>query len=200
MSYFTGYVTREENDSSDSENDSDPGSDDDLIESDEFDLLQSSRKLRSVVENMKEMTLENGRFIEKPGITRVRGRFDGLFSQPWWMVKVKLKADNTRWNSKKEKLASSLPSYKCRMDDGVGEDVLSLFLTQGCGVHSQHVTSLLQFIRERNLRPSLKDLMENLKKFADSSEESHAIAEQIQTSLHTKRKFIVLKSIHTIID
>lgn len=107
MSFFTGYVTREENDRSDSENDSDPGSDDDLIESDEFDLLpKSSRKLRSVVEIMKEMALENGRFVEKPGITRVRGRFDFLFSQPWWMVKVKINGGIRRKRSKAGFVAS----------------------------------------------------------------------------------------------
>lgn len=191
MSYFTGYVTREENDSNDSgsENESDSGSDDDF-ETAEFDLLpKSPRKLRTVVENMKEMELRNDRLVEKPGITRVRGQFDSLFSEPWWMVEVNLKADNKRWNSKKEKLTSSRPSYSYRTDDGAGEDVLSLFLTKGCKVHDQHVGSLLQFIRKNNLRPTLEDLMKNLEKFAYSNEESSSIAEQIQTSLQRERKF-----------
>lgn len=191
MSFFTGYVTRERNDGNDSgsENESDSGSDDDF-ETAEFDLLpKSPRKLRTVVENMKEMELRNGRLVEKPGIIRVRGQFDSLFSQPWWRVEVKLKADSKRWNSKKEKQASSRPSYSYRTDDGAGEDVLSLFLTKGCKVHEQHARSLLQFIRKNNLRSTLEDLMENLEKFAASNEESRSIAEQIQTSLQIQRKF-----------
>lgn len=198
MSFFTGYVIREEKDSAKRKEDSDfesDSDDDDVFESpdQDFDILhRPSRKLRNAVENMKEMELKNGRLLAKLGITRVRGRFDRLFSQPWWMVEMKI---NAAKSSKKEKLASrsSLPSYSLRTDDDVDENLLSLFLTEGCNVHPQHITILLEFIRSYNLSPTLKDLMENLKKFADSSEDNHAVARQIQTSLHYSRKFCVVK-------
>lgn len=194
MSRFTGYIIREEKDSAKHKEDSDFESDsdeDDFEGADQdFDFLRKpSRKLRNAVENMKQMEFKNGRFIAKSGITRVRGRFDRLFSQPWWMVDLKINASKS---SKNEKLASSLPSYSYRADNDAGEDVLSLFLTNGCKVDPQHVALLLEFIRRSNLRPTLKDLMENLEKFADSSEDDHcAVARQIQTALRYSRKFAV---------
>lgn len=96
---------------------------------------------------------------------------------------------NASKSSKKEKLASSLPSYSLRTDDDVDGNLLSLFLTEGCKVHPQHVRMLLEFMTTNNLSPTLKDLMENLEKFADSSEDNDTVAEQIQKSLHCSRKF-----------
>lgn len=192
MSCFTGYVIREEKDNTKRKEDSDfeSDSDDDDFEGADQDFefpRKPSRKLRNVVENMKQMELKNGRFVAKPGITRVRGRFDRLFSQPWWMVDLKIKAAQS---SRNEKRASSLPSYSSRTDADAGEDVLSLFLIKGCEVDSHHVALLLEFIRRSNLRPTLKDLMENLEKFADSSEDGHCtVARQIQTCLRCSRKF-----------
>ena len=194
MSFFTGYVITEEKDSAKRKEDSDfesDSDDDDVFEGadQDFDFLhRPSRKIRNAVENMIEMEIKHDRLVAKPGITRVRGRFDRLFSQPWWMVEMKI---NAAKSSKKDKLASSLPSYSLRTDDDVGETLLSLFLTEGCKVHAQHVVMLLEFIRRDNLNPTLKDLMENLKKFADSSEDNHAVAWQIQTSLHYSRKFVL---------
>lgn len=194
MAFFTGYVYREEQDSTKRKEDSDIESDSDDDDFDgadqDFDFLRKpSRKLRNVVENMKQMKFVDGRFLVKRGITRVRGRLDGLFCQPWWMVELKINATKSSTN---EKLASSLPSYTLRTDDDVGENLLSLFLTQGCEVHPQHVTLLLEFIRRNNLKPTLKDLMENLEKCADSGEErANAVASQIRTSLYCSRKFVV---------
>ena len=195
MSFFTGYVIREENDSakrkedSDFESDSDDG--DGVFESadQDFDFLhRSARKLCNTVENMIEMEIKNGRLVAKPGITRVRGRFDRLFSQPWWMVEMKI---NPSKSSKKQKLASSLPSYSLRTDDDVDGNLLSLFLTEGCKVDTQHVRMLLEFITTNYLSPTLNDLMKNLKKFADSSKVNNDVAKQIQTSLHFSRKFVL---------
>ena len=194
MSSFTGYVYREEQNSTKRKEDSDLESDSDEDDFDgadqDFDFLHKpSRKLRNAVENMKQMKFVDGRFVAKPGITRVRGRLDRLFCQPWWLVELKINATKS---SKNEKLASSLPSYSLRTDDDVGGNLLSLFLTKGCKVHPQHVTLLLEFIRRSNLKPTLKDLMENLKKFADSGEEGqNAVASQIHTSLYCSRKFVV---------
>lgn len=198
MSCFTGYVIREEKDSAKGTKENtesfESDSDDDDFESadQDFDFLRKpSRKLRNVVENMKEMEFKHGHFIEKPGITRVRGQFDRLFSHSWWKAEMKI---NAAKSSKKDKLASSLPSYSYRTDDGVGEDVLSLFLTEGCEVHPQHVALLLDFIRRSNLRPTLDDLMDNLEKFSNSSKDRNiGVARQIQTSLHHSRKFDILR-------
>ena len=194
MSFFTGYVIGKEKDSAkvkeDSDFESDGDDDDGIFEraDQDFDFLhRPPRKLRNTVENMKEIEFKNHRLVVKPGTTRVRGRFDRLFSQPWWMVEMKINASKS---SKKEKLASSLPSYSLRTDDNVDGSLLSLFLTEGCNVHAQHVRMLLEFISTNNLSPTLKDLMENLKKFADSSEDNHTVAEQIQTSLRCSRKFV----------
>lgn len=193
MSSFTGYVAREEKDSTerkeDSDFESDSDDDDGVLElaDQDFDFLhRSSRKLRNTVENMIEM--ENGRLVAKPRITRVRGRFDRLFSKPWWMVKMKI---NAAKSSKTEKLASSLPSYSLRTDNEFDGNLLSLFLTEGCKVDPQHVRMLLEFIRTCKLSLTLTNLMENLEKFADSSEDNNAVAEQIQTSLHFSRKFVL---------
>ena len=192
MNSFTGYVIREEKDSDKKKEDSDfeSDSDDDGFEDadQDFDFIHKpSRKLRNVTEKMKEMEWKNGRFVTKPGITRVRGRFDRLFSHPWWMVEFKINASRS---SKNDKLVSSLPSYSLRTDDDVGESLLSLFLTKGCKVNDQHVVMLLEFIRGRNLRPTLKDLIDNVKEFAESSKEGHDVAGQIQTALHNSRKFV----------
>ena len=194
MSFFTGHVIREEEDSTERKEDSDFESDSDddgvlELADQDFDFLhRSSRKLRNAVENMKEMETKNGRLVAKPRIIRVRGRLDRLFSKPWWMVKMKI---NAAKSSKTEKLASSLPSYSLRTDDDVDGNLLSLFLTEGCKVDTQHVRLLLEFIRTSNLSPTLTNLMENLEKFADSSEDNSAVAEQIQTSLHFSRKFVL---------
>lgn len=195
MSFFIGYVIGREKDSAKvkdvSDFESDGDDDDGIFEraDQDFDFLhRPSRKLRNTVENMKEVEFKNHRLVVKPGTTHVRGRFDRLFSQPWWMVEMKLNASKS---SKKKKLASSLPSYSLRTDDDVDGSLLSLFLTEGCNVHAQHVRMLLEFISTNNLSPTLKDLMENLKKFADSSEDNHTVAEQIQTSLRCSRKFML---------
>ena len=195
MPFFTGYVIGEEKDSAkrkeDSDFESDSDDDDGIFESadQDFDFLhRPSRKLRKTVENMKEMVIKNDRHVAKPGIIHVRGRLDRLFSRPWWMVKMKI---NTSKSSKKEKLASSLPSYSFRTDDEVDGNLVSLFLTEGCNVHTQHARMLLEFISTNNLSPTLKDLMENLEKFADSSKDNNTVAEQIQTSLHFSRKFVL---------
>ena len=195
MSYFTGYVIREEKDSAkrkeDSDFESDSDDDDGVFDSadQDFDFLhRASRKLRNTGENTIEMEIKNDRLVAKPGIVRLRGRFDRLFSQPWWMVKMKINASKS---SKKLKLASSLPSYSLRTDDDVDGNLLSLFLTEGCKVHPQHVRMLLEFMTTNNLSPTLKDLMENLDKFADSSEDNNTVAEQIRKSLHCSRKFVL---------
>jgi len=194
MSFFTGYVIGKEKDNAKVKEDSDfesDGDDDGIFEraDQDFDFLhRPSRKLRNTVENMKEVEFKNHRLVVKPGTTRVCGRFDRLFSQPWWMVELKLNASKS---SKKKKLASSLPSYSLRTDDDVDGSLLSLFLTEGCSVHAQLVRMLLEFISTYNLSPTLKDLRENLKKFADSSEDNHTVAEQIQTSLRRSRKFVL---------
>ena len=196
MVYFTGYVIREEKDSAkrkeDSDFESDSDEDDAVFESadQDFDFLQRpSRKLRNTVENMKEMVTRDDRLVVKPGITRVRGRFDRLFSQPWWMVEIKINASKS---SKKSKLASSLPSYSLRTDDDVDGNLLSLFLTEGCKVDPQHARMLLEFMTANNLSPMLKDdLMKNLDKFADSSGDNNIVAAQIRKSLHCSRKFVL---------
>ena len=195
MSFFTGYVTREEEDSNerkeDSDFESDSDDDDGVLElaDQDFDFLhRSSRTLRNAVENMIEMETRNGRLVAKPRIVRVRGRLDRLFSKPWWTVKMKI---NAAKSSKTVKLASSLPSYSMRTDDDVDRNLLSLFLREGCEVDIEHVRLLLEFIRTSNLSPTLTNLMENLEKFADSSEDNNAVAEQIKTSLHSSRKFVL---------
>ena len=195
MSFFTGYVIREEKDSAkrkeDSDFESDSDDDDDVFESadQDFDFLhRPSRKLRNSVENMKEMETRNGHLVAKRCITHVRGRFDRLFSQPWWMAEMKINASKS---SKTVKLASSLPSYSLRTDDDVDGNLLSLFLTKGCKVDTPHVRMLLDFITTNNLSPTLKNLMVNLEKFSDSSEDHNAVAEQIKKSLHFSRKFVL---------
>lgn len=195
MPFFTGYVIREEKDGAkrkeDSDFESDSDDDDGVFESadQDFDFLhRPSRKLRNSEENMKEMETRNGHLVAKRCITRVRGRFDRLFSQPWWMVEMKINASKS---SKTVKLASSLPSYSLRTDDDVDGNLLSLFLTKGCKVDTQHVRMLLEFITTSSLSPTLKNLVENLEKFAESSEDNNAVAEQIQKSLHFSRKFVL---------
>ena len=193
MPSFTGYTLytkKEEN--RDRGDDSVFGTDsedeaEDIFEGADFDfsIKKPARQLRQVVQEMKELQRKDGSFFEKPGVVRVRGKFDPLFSEPWWRVELQV---NTVKSSKHEKMASSLPSYMYRTDDGVGKDILSLFL-QACEVHQQNVTMFLEFIRNNNLRPSLNSLLENLNQFSNSSEDHEEVAHQIQTSLHHTLKF-----------
>lgn len=104
-----------------------------------------------------------------------------------------MKINTTRKLSNNEKWASQLPSYSFRTDDAdVGEKILSLFLRNGYKVHWQHASKLLDFIKLNNLRPTLKDLIENLQQFGDSSEDNCAIGEQIRSSLCNSRKFLCI--------
>lgn len=187
---YTPYTKKEEN--RDRGDDSVFGTDsedeaEDIFEGADFDfsIKKPARQLRQVVQEMKELQRKDGSFFEKPGVARVRGKFDPLFSEPWWRVELQV---NTVKSSKHEKMGSSLPSYMYRTDDGVGKDILSLFL-QACEVHQQNVTMFLEFIRNNDLRPSLNSLLENLNQFSNSSEDHEEVAHQIQTSLHHTRKF-----------
>ena len=202
MAYFTGYPVIEEKGDKNREEDSNLDSDsEDDFEGTDFDFVQKpSRQLRQVVQNMRELQFNNGRFVPK-GMTRVRGKFDRLFSYPWWMVRVQINTSVRPSNN--DKLACKLPSYNYRTDANVGEDVLSLFLIKGCKVHEQHAARLLAFIRINNLRPTLKDLIDNLEKFGDTStgeEDNKTIAEQIRAALNNSRKFewdcVVTGNIH----
>ena len=190
MAYFTGYTVIEEKGGKSREGDSDLDYDsEDDFEGTDFDFVQKpSRQLRQVVQNMRELQFNNGRFVPK-GMTRVRGKFDRLFSYPWWMVRVQIKS-SVKPPSNNDKLACKLPSYSYRTDQNVGEDVLLLFLRKGCKVHEQHAARLLEFIRINNLRPTLKDLIDNLEKFGDTgSEDNKTIADQIRAALYNSRKF-----------
>ena len=201
MAYFTGYTVIDEKDDNDSGEDSELDNDDeDDFEDTDFDFVRKpSRQLRHVVQNMRELQLNNDLFVEK-GMTRVRGKFDRLFSYPWWMVRVQINTSVKPSNN--DKLACKLPSYSCRTDANVGEDVLSLFLIKGCKVHEQHAARLLEFIRINNLRPTLTDLIGNLGKFGDTSAsvDNQVIAEQIRAALYNSRKFewdcVALGNIH----
>lgn len=190
MAYFTGYTVIKEKDDKNREEASDPDNDsEDDFEGTDFDFLQKpSRQLRQVVQNMRELQFNNGRFVPK-GMIRVRGKFDRLFSYPWWMVRVQINTSVKPSNN--DKLACKLPSYSYRTDANVGEDILSLVLREGCKVHEQHAARLLEFIRINNLRPTLKDLIYNLEKFGDTSagEDNKTIAEQIRAALYNSRKF-----------
>ncbi|XP_068761068.1 DNA helicase B-like [Montipora capricornis] len=201
MSFFTGYTVIAEEDEENGEEDSDLESDsEDDREGADFDFLKTpSRQLRQVVQTMREVEVNNGLFIEREK-TEVHGKFDPMFSYPWCMVEVKI---NPSKSSNNVKRASHLPSYSYRMESG--PDVLSLFLRKGCKVDEQHAARLLEFIRINNLKSTLKDLFENLRKFGDSSEDNKSISEQILVSLSsspTGKAFAVplfLKFVHRLL-
>ena len=87
------------------------------------------------------------------------------------------------------KVASSRPSYSSRTDDAVGEDILSLFLIEGCGVADTYAKELMEFIKRSNFRLTLVDLVENLEKFANSGKDKGNMAEQIMKCLQSSCKF-----------
>ena len=198
MALFTGFFLpkkkKTKKDESDCESDRESDSDDEFEDHDFRDMhkiadenlhCSSSSKLRYVVETMQELPPSNS-FVSTTNKCRVRGQFDPLFSHPWWKVEIKT---NERKSSNTMKLACSRPSYSYRTDVSVGEDILSLFLIKECEVEQQHATTLLHFIRSnQHLRPTLVDLLDNLKKFADSTEDHREMAEQIEKKLQTSRK------------
>lgn len=199
MALFRGiFLPKKKDKTEEEESDRESDSDDDFEDHDFRDMhkiaqqtlhYSASFNLPYVVETLQEVSLGND-LLPPTHKIRVRGRFDPLFSHPWWRVEIKT---NEPKSSRKMKLASSLPSYSFRTDDASGEDILSLFLKRGCGVDDQHATALLDFIRITNRRPTLVDLQDNLTEFARDSEDSCKIADQIRKFLHNWRKCLEYK-------
>lgn len=197
MVNFRGFFLPKERDSNEQRADSDDDSEsdnDDFENPDYRDIIQiasgkyqsySPSRIRCVAERLQELEERNGRFILKEEKV-VRARFDSMFTQPWWMVEV-IEINTGSRTQRSEKI----PSYSIRCDDGVDKSLLSLFLTKGCCVNEQHVTSFLAFIEERNLKTTFEDLQGNLKEFASSGEINSEIAEQIRRSLASMGKFVL---------
>ena len=196
MVNFRGFFLPKEKDSNeeraDSEDDSESDNDD-FENPDYHDIIQissgkyqsySPSRMRCVAERLQELEDRNGRSISK-GEKVVRARFDGMFSQPWWMVEV-IEINTGSRTQRPEKI----PSYSIRCDDGVDKSLLSLFLTRGCCVNEQHVASFLEFIEDTNLRMTFVDLLGNLREFASSGEINSEIAEQIRRSFASKRELM----------
>ena len=194
MAYFRGFLLPKEKDRNCEDGLSDGESDgdyDDFENHDYHDLLRiaggrshfyTPSKIRQVAEKLRVLDYVNRGFVMK-GIRVVRARFDPQFSHPWWMVELYELTSSSRSRRKE-----SVPSYSIRCDDGVDASLLSLFLKKGCLVEQQHLTSLLEFIEIRNLKPALIDLVDNLQEFASTSESNRVIASQIRTSLLTSCK------------
>ena len=194
MVNFQGYFLPKEKNSNEDQVDSEGESEsdnEDFENPDYRDIIHTTSgkyqflgpsKIRCVAERLQELEERNGRLILK-GEKVVRARFDGMFTQPWWMVEVM-----TINGSSRTQRAESIPSYSIRCDDGVDKSVLSLYLRQGCCINEQHVAALLEFIETRNLRTAFVDLLENLKEFANESEINSEIAKQIRKSFASTRK------------
>lgn len=194
MALFVGFVLPPKNNESDTESGGESDSDDDFEDHDFQDMQKiaeekmcssSSIKLRYVVKRMQELSPAN-RVASATKEWRVRAQFDPSFSHPWWKVEIQTDAKKS---SRAMKVASSRPSYSCRTDDAVGEDILSLFLIKGCGVADTYAKELMEFIKRSNLRPTLVDLLNNLAKFANSGKDNGNMAEQIMKCLQSSCKF-----------
>lgn len=197
MANFRGFFLPKEKDSNDDRADSEGESEsdnDDFENPDYRDIIQiasgnyqsyTPSKIRCVAERLQELEERNGRLVLK-GEKVVRARFDGMFTQPWWMVEVLEINMNTGSRTQR---TETVPSYSIRCDEEVDKSVLSLFLTQGCCVNEQHVASFLEFIEGSHLRPTFVDLLGNLREFASSGEINSEIAEQIRKCFASTRKF-----------
>ena len=195
MVVLRGYVCKpQEHDSSGggSQSDAESDSDDDVDELDWEDLaIGTQGDFRSSTSGSKKRTIHL-QILEDEGrkhtskTRKVSGRFDLRFLEPFWMVTVEVEDKGSLC------FANSPGHYRIREDDGVGPDVVSLFL-KSSDVNAQHIASFLEFASHASsLRCSLKDLPKNLEAFGDSSPQNGSISFQIQQHLRGSSKLLPL--------